>query len=285
MKVVYLGTDAVLPCFSYLLREHEILALYICGNHDDYFREEVIRRMAETAGIPVHRETIDEEAERRYIREGCGLFVSADYGRKIPVLPEEEGFFGVNIHTSFLPEGRSYCPVECALERGEREIGVTVHKLSPEFDRGDILAQERIPIPEDCDSVDLYLKSASVARKLLESILRDFPAAWNGAEPQKSEGSYWRIQNFPAARLDHGMSVAEARRIYRIYNRMTRVKIGSDVYFITSLEPGAAQIEYDVLPLGEVTLYRLRDGHLRLGLHKTDHPREVWESEKYPLSY
>ncbi len=285
MKVVYLGTDALLPCFTYFMKEHEILALYICGNREDYFREETIRRMAEQEGIPAFYETIDEAAERRYIEEGCQLFVSADYGRKIPVLPEKDGFFGINIHTSLLPEGRSYCPIECALERGERRTGVTIHKLSAGFDKGDILKQEEFPIWKDCDSIDLYIKSANVAVELLRDVMRDFAKVWSEAEPQKGKDSYWRLSNFSRARLNHGLDVEEAVEIYRIYNRMTRVKIGEDVFFVLSLEAGHIPIQDDTVRLGEITLFRLRNGYVRLILEKAKNPKAVWETVRYPFGF
>lgn len=285
MKVVYLGTDAMLPCFSYFLKEHEIMALYICGNREDYFREEAIRRMAEKEGIPVFSETIDETAERKFIAEGCQLFVSADYGRKIPVLPEEDGFFGINIHTALLPEGRSYCPIECALERGERCTGVTIHKLIYEFDKGDILMQQEVPIWKDCDSIDLYLKCANAAEALLRDMMRDFTKTWKEAKPQKGKGSTWKLREFQRARLSHEMDVDEAWEIYRIYNRMTRVKIDEDVYFVLSMETGNVPIKYDTVKLGEITLFRLRNGYVRLFLEKAENPKAVWESESYPFRF
>ena len=88
MRVVYLGTDAMLPCLEYLLDKHEVMVLYTCGGQEDYFRSEHIASMAHEAGIPCNPEPIDEAAERRLIKDGCELFISADYGRKIPVLSD-----------------------------------------------------------------------------------------------------------------------------------------------------------------------------------------------------
>ena len=294
MRVVYLGTDAMLPCLEYLLDEHEVMALYTCGGQEDYFRSEHIANMAHEAGIPCCPEPIDEAAERRLIKDGCELFISADYGRKIPVLSEEEGFFGINIHTSLLPEGRSYCPIECALERGEIETGVTIHKLAERFDRGDIISQRRLPIHPEDDSIDLYLGLAAAAEAMLEEILGDFAKFWGNAAAQGPEGSFWRLEHFRDARLNHDMSVAEAIGIYRIYNRMTRIKVGGKVYFITALETGRAIINANInnaninkkeILLGGQMLYRLRDGHLRLTLEEADNPDAVWECDRYPFRF
>ena len=285
MKVVYLGTDAVLPCFLYILDHHEMMALYVCGNKDDYFGCDTISRMAEEKGIPVHFETIDENAERQFIKNGCELFISADYGRKIPVLPEKDGFYGINIHYSLLPEGRSYCPIECALERNEENTGVTIHKLTEQFDRGDILAQKSFPIEKDDDSIDLYLKSAEVSKELLVKILNNFSFSWETGNPQQVKGSYWKLKKLRDARLSHDMTVEEVRGIYRIYNRLTRIKTGDDVWFIKSFETGSVVLDKDIVILGDVILYNLKDGHARLILEKAEYAEEVWESDKYPFSF
>ena len=285
MKVVYLGTDAMFPCFFYLLSQHEVMAVYTCGNKEDYFRDVTITKMAKEAGIPVHRETIDEAAERDYISKGCEIFISADYGRRIPVISEKEGFYGINIHTSLLPIGRSYCPVECSLESRQEKMGVTIHKLVYEFDRGDILSQKEFPLWEGCDSIDLYLKCGYVAREMLQDIMKDFREAWLKAESQREKGSYWKLQKFTEARLGHDLNLDEAFDIYRIYNRMTRVKLGEDVYFVLCLEKGYVPIDDDFIVLGKIVLYRLKDGHVRLILEKTEHPKEVWESKDYPFKF
>ncbi|MFR2694775.1 MAG: formyltransferase family protein [Enterocloster bolteae] len=59
----------------------------------------------------------------------------AEYSHKIPV-PDDSRFYGVNIHSSLLPEGRSYYPIECAMERGLGRSGVTMHKIAKSLDRG-----------------------------------------------------------------------------------------------------------------------------------------------------
>lgn len=285
MRVVYLGTDAMLPCLEYLLDEHEVMALYTCGGEEDYFRSVQITSMAREAGIPCRTEPIGEAAERELIRAGCELFISADYGLKIPVLDEEEGFFGINIHTSLLPEGRSYCPVECALERGEKETGVTIHKLADRFDRGDIISQKKCRVHPEDDSIDLYLKLAYMARQMLKDVMENFSEKWRLAVPQQADGSFWRLEHFRDARLNHDMSVEEANRIYRIYNRMTRIRVEGKVFYIAAFESGRAVIDDDIISLGGQMLYRLRDGHLRLVLEEARNPEAVWECDRYPFRF
>ncbi len=282
MKIVYLGTDAFQACFSEVAKEHEILALYTCYGAEDFFRNMHTVAMAHRMEIPVYEHTITVEEEREWIAKGCELFLSADYGRKIPLLPEEEGFYGINIHESLLPEGRSYCPIECAMERGLSRTGVTIHQLSEEFDRGDILLQEEVEILPSEDSVDIYLKCEVKAVELLKKLLGDFTEYWCQALPQKEKLPYWRIEHIRDARLNHDMTIAEARRVYRIYNRMVRVWIGEKVYFVKSFWASSVELCGDELDLGDIRLYRLKDGHLRLGLIEAA-DTTVWEADRYPF--
>jgi methionyl-tRNA formyltransferase len=56
---------------------------------------------------------------------------------------------GVNIHDSLLPRYRGFAPLNWAVIRGEVEVGITAHLMSPDLDLGDIVVQERIPIGDD----------------------------------------------------------------------------------------------------------------------------------------
>lgn len=165
MKVVYFGSDVFLSCFEYFVEKHQVLALYTYHNDEDYFTEYAIVRRAGELGIPVHYEAISPEEIRRYFtEEGCELFFIAEYDR-ILTLPEGfPAFRGINTHSSLLPQGRSYYPIEGAMERELSCTGVTMHKVAQRLDGGDVLAQHTIDITADTDSIDVYLQSAAWAR-------------------------------------------------------------------------------------------------------------------------
>ena len=165
MKVVYFGSDVFLSCFEYFVEKHQVLALYTYHNDEDYFTEYAIVKRAGELGIPVHYEAISSEEIRRYFtEEGCELFFIAEYDR-ILTLPEElPAFRGINTHSSLLPQGRSYYPIEGAMERELSCTGVTMHKVAQRLDGGDVLAQHTIDITADTDSIDVYLQSAAWAR-------------------------------------------------------------------------------------------------------------------------
>ena len=273
MKIVYFGTDVFLPCFRHLAEREEVLALYTYHNDEDYFTEHRIVREARERGIPVAYGRIPEDRVRRYFEEeGCDLFFSAEYGYIIPVPAGLAAFRGINVHSSCLPEGRGYYPIECAMERGLSRTGVTMHKIVSETDAGDILFQEPIPIVPEMDSVDVYLESSRRALEMTKRLFADLETRWNAAVRQERLGERWAKPAADGRLLDHGMTVAEALAVHRRFNQMTLVRLGGCQCHVVTIEPGRA-----ALPASEVEiatgrfLYAVSDGHLRL----TVLPQEV----------
>src|ERR687896_463080 len=80
------------------------------------------------------------------------LIVSGGFPWRIPAdvlaLPR---LGAINLHPALLPRYRGPAAVEWALRNGDAEMGFTVHRLSPDFDTGPILAQARIPIADEDD--------------------------------------------------------------------------------------------------------------------------------------
>jgi methionyl-tRNA formyltransferase len=68
--------------------------------------------------------------------------------------------------------------------------GVTCHKLAPEFDTGDVLAQRAFDVAAQDTHEILDLKTQmAAAPALARQVSGDFSALWAGATPQ-AEGSY-----------------------------------------------------------------------------------------------
>jgi methionyl-tRNA formyltransferase len=100
------------------------------------------------------------------------IFVVIAYGKFLPPevldLPKH---FCINVHASLLPKYRGAAPVNWAIMRGESETGVTVMKMDPGMDTGDIIAQVSCTIPDDMTSAQLRLKLADMGKQLLSESL------------------------------------------------------------------------------------------------------------------
>lgn len=273
MKMVYFGSDVFLSCFEYFIQNHHVLALYTYHNGEDYFTEYAITERARQLGIPVHYESITRERMAQYMtQEGCELFFVAEYDRILPLPTDLPAFRGINIHSSLLPTGRSYYPIEAAMERHLVHTGVTMHKLAQAMDEGDILSQRSIEITPDMDSVDIYLRSAAHAREMVEEIIGNIDAFWSSSRSRREKESYWHRPEGSLLTLGHHLTRREALDIFRRYNMMTQLSIHGTWYHVSALTAGVAPLAADVQFLSPSrVLYRIQDGHLRLQIH----PMEV----------
>ena len=275
MKIVYFGSDVFLSCFEYFLKSHEILALYTYHNDEDYFTEYSIKKEAERHGIPVYYEPITPERIEKYFKEeGCELIFVAEYNRIIPIPEGLTEFKGMNVHSSLLPAGRSYYPIESAFALGLKSSGVTVHKLAPRLDGGEIIDQREIEITPETDSVDMYIKCAENALMMVKEIFSDFDGYWKNASKQGEKLPYWKRPDVSLMTLSHDMTRKEALEIFGKYNGMTIAPIGGREYYVNGISPGSAKLDCDIRFLSpDRLLYRLSDGHLRLHILPTEVPR------------
>jgi methionyl-tRNA formyltransferase len=79
-----------------------------------------------------------------------------------------------NVHLAPLPAYRGRHPVQWALINGESEFGVTIHRMTEDWDAGEILWQEHVP-------VDRHMSVAALRERLLACTEQHIPAvldAW-----------------------------------------------------------------------------------------------------------
>lgn len=157
------------------------------------------------------------------------------------------------------------------MERGLSESGVTVHKISPELDHGDIVMQRKIALTPEKDSVDIYLECAAKAREMTEKIFDDLDGALGRAKPQTEKLPYWKRPSDELLTVGHEMTVKEALEVFRKFNGMTQVKLGEKMYYIGGMSGGTAPIGADERFISDDRLlYRVADGHLRLHIIPTE---------------
>ncbi|MDR2078444.1 MAG: methionyl-tRNA formyltransferase, partial [Treponema sp.] len=107
------------------------------------------REFAARSGPPVQfkPEKLDGAVRDAIAALEPDLLVSFAYGRIFG--PRFLNLFplgGLNVHPSLLPKYRGATPIPAVILGREKETGVTVQRLAPEMDAGDILAQKRFPL-------------------------------------------------------------------------------------------------------------------------------------------
>jgi len=98
--------------------------------------------------------------------------VVAGYAKLLPPtwldLPK---IMAVNLHPSLLPAYRGPNPAEWAILNGETETGVTLIKMSAQFDTGEILTQKSLSIDPHDTRLSLYNKLYHIGAGLLVETL------------------------------------------------------------------------------------------------------------------
>ncbi|MDX6426440.1 MAG: methionyl-tRNA formyltransferase [Gaiellaceae bacterium] len=94
----------------------------------------------------------------------------------------------VNGHPSLLPRYRGPFPIAWAVRNGETEIGMSYHLMDAQFDTGNVLAQQPIPLAEDETEETLFARFPALTWELL-SIVFDRLARGDRGDPQEG-GEY-----------------------------------------------------------------------------------------------
>lgn len=97
----------------------------------------------------------------------------------------------VNQHPALLPRHRGPIPMAWAMREGDREFGLTWHRMDADYDTGPILAQTTVPIEDGDTTIEI------IGPKLLQAALALLPhvfdrlGAGDPGDPQPTEGVSW----------------------------------------------------------------------------------------------
>jgi methionyl-tRNA formyltransferase len=118
------------------------------------------------------------------------LIAVAAYGQILPKAILDMPRFGcLNVHTSLLPRYRGPAPIQWAIINGDAETGVTIMKIAPALDTGDVLAQESTPIGPEDNSAILHDRLAKIGAELLVRSIPDYITGNLVPRPQPPEGA------------------------------------------------------------------------------------------------
>ena len=147
------------------------------------------------------------------------LAVLADYGQIVPAPLLELEHGALNLHPSLLPRHRGASPVQAAILAGDRETGVTLMRMDPGLDTGDIVAVEALPLTGAERAPELERRLASLAADLLARSIGPWLAGELRPHPQPAAGvTLTRPLRREDGRLDPARSAAELERQVRAYD-------------------------------------------------------------------
>lgn len=131
--------------------------------------------LAEKYHIPVRTPELLSDEELTHLQTAWGdidYFVTAGYGKLLPDAWLNAPHLGaLNLHFSLLPKLRGANPAEWALLLDERELGVTMIEMSPEFDTGTMIAQAGLTITHTDTRETLYEKLYTLGGDVLPEMV------------------------------------------------------------------------------------------------------------------
>ena len=104
-----------------------------------------------------------------------------------------------NIHFSLLPTYKGMYTSALPILNGEREVGVTLHRIDAGIDTGEIIAQRSFPVGEKT-SRELYLGYIRAGTELVLAHIEDILAGRERSYPQPGSGSTY----YSRASIDYG---------------------------------------------------------------------------------
>jgi methionyl-tRNA formyltransferase len=195
VRIAFLGTPAfALPSLEAIARGPDELVVAVTqpdrprgrGQHSE---PSPVRVWAEGRGIPVQAmEKVREGRLADALRASApDLGVVVAYGRVIPDDALAVPRLGmINLHPSLLPRYRGAAPIQWAVANGDTETGVSVQKVVPEMDAGDVLVQRPAPIAPADDAATMHERLAALGAEALSealALLRDGRALFRPQDP------------------------------------------------------------------------------------------------------
>jgi methionyl-tRNA formyltransferase len=219
MKIAYCGYDFFHACLAeLLLAGMDVYRVFTvtCDNRVNF--NQYIYQLCEKNNIPVSEQPITEETIKQLQSEGCELLIAAAYNYKIPSLSAAK-IKGINIHPTLLPIGRGIWPLPWTILTGQKQSGVSIHKLTEEYDAGDILLQRSFSVAPDERLESLSAKTQLLARNMILDVALNFEHYWGTAVAQSGDVSIWNYPPKEQRTLSWEKNVGELDRICRAFGK------------------------------------------------------------------
>lgn len=180
MKILFFGSSSFsIPLLKALLDSHHQVVAVVTTPSKKKGRgqkesESPVHKFALACSLPCEAPaTISGTAFSDRIEEfGADCFVVAAYGKILPPhllsLPLQ---YPLNVHPSLLPKYRGASPIASQLLNGETHSGVTIAKIIPAVDAGEIFSHKTVDVQAEDDGVSLSEKLARVGADLLLQVL------------------------------------------------------------------------------------------------------------------
>lgn len=122
----------------------------------------------------------------------------------------------LNVHDSLLPAYAGFSPLIWALINGERQVGVTAHRMNAELDAGDILVQRAVPVGPRDTATDLFHRTVELIEPIVRESLDLIASGRARWIPQdRSRASFFHKRSIEDSRIDWSWPAEVLERLVR----------------------------------------------------------------------
>lgn len=144
--------------------------------------------------------------------------VVCSFNEKIPNLmldTVKDGF--LNVHPSLLPMYRGGNPYSAVIINGERLTGVSIHYMTEDFDKGDLVAQKQLEIGQKETMGTLFNRLNMLSVEMIKEVLKDYELK-TLVRISQPEGEFPKAPNFNDFSIDWHKSAPQIEAFIRSLN-------------------------------------------------------------------
>ena len=219
--VVFAYHDIGVRCLEALLELGVDISLVV--THQDSKSEEIwfdsVAELAKRNGIAVITpDDVNAAAVIDRVSQSRPDFIFSFYyrqmlGQKLLDIPARGAF---NLHGSLLPKYRGRVPVNWAIIHGEKETGVSLHRMEIKPDAGNLLAQAAVSILRNDTAYDVFQKLKCVSETMLMELIPEMLAGRVIEMPLDMEkGSYFSGRKPEDGRIDWRLPAIDIHNLIR----------------------------------------------------------------------
>lgn len=181
--LIGIGTTALSALDSLISKCH------VQGVVRDASTDDPVVNLAQQANIPVFPDTTQKAIKELILKLQPDCVVVSSYNQILPPSLIELSTF-INVHYSPLPQYRGRANVNWAIINDEPCAAISIHKISPDLDEGNILFQQLIPIHLNDTVADLYNRLNQIQQQNLgETVVKAFNG-YEGVKQNNAEATY-----------------------------------------------------------------------------------------------
>jgi methionyl-tRNA formyltransferase len=219
--VVFAYHDIGVRCLEALLELGIDVALVL--THQDNESEEIwfnsVEELANRNGIPVitpddaNTDAVVEQVSRCRPDFIFSFYYRQMLSQELLKIPARGAF---NVHGSLLPAYRGRVPVNWTIIHGEKESGVSLHRMEVKPDAGNLLAQRAVPVLRNDTAFDVFQKLKCAAEAMVLEIVPEMLAGRATETPlDLDKGSYFSGRQAEDGRINWRMAAEDIHNLIR----------------------------------------------------------------------